>query len=376
MKHTFLKTALLTFAISSLFCISCKEAQQAQQQAAVAQKYEVIKVALSSQTLERNYTASIQGKQDIDIYPQVSGFITKVLVSEGDVVKKGETLFVIDQVPYTAALNTAKANVAAAKASVSSSKLTYNSKKELFAQNVISKFELQMSENNLLTTKAQLAQMNALLINAENNLSYTTVTSPCDGVLATLPFRAGSLVGPSIPKPLTTVSDNSEMFVYFSMTEKQLLQLVRTYKSIDSALVSMPQIELNLSDGSIYDFKGSIESISGVIDSKTGAVSLRSVFPNEGRLLHSGGSGSVNIPYIKENIVVIPQIATFEIQDKVFVYKVINGLAASTVITVAPVNNGKEYIVESGLNVGDIIVAEGVGLMRNGTPIAAKNDVK
>ena len=372
MKKSSSRTVLVTLAISCLFFVSCKEVQQAQ----VEQKYEVSKVGLSSRTLERNYTASIEGKQDIDIYPQVSGFITKVVASEGGVVKKGETLFVIDQVPYIAALNTSKANLEAAKATVATAQLTYDSKKELFAQNVISKFELQMAENNLLTAKAQLAQMDALLVNAKNNLSYTTVKSPCNGVLGTLPFRAGSLVGPTIPQPLTTVSDNSEMFIYFSMTEKQLLELVRTYKSIDSALMSMPSIELKLSDGSIYDFKGRIESISGVIDPITGAVSLRSVFPNEGRLLHSGGAGSINIPYNKENVIVIPQVATFEIQDKVFVYKVVDGIATSTMINVAPFSNGKEYIVESGLSVGDVIVAEGVGLMRNGTPITAENDVK
>lgn len=373
MKKSSSRTVLLTLAICCLFFASCKEKVQ---QVQVAQTFEVIKVGLSNRTLERNYTASIEGKQDVDIYPQVSGFITKVSASEGAVVKKGETLFVIDQVPYIAALSTSKANVEAAKATVATAQLTYDSKKELFAQNVISKFERQMAENNLLTAKAQLAQMNALLVNAKNNLSYTTVKSPCNGVLGTIPFRAGSLVGPSIPKPLTTVSDNSEMFVYFSMTEKQLLELVRTYKSIDSALLSMPSIELNLSDGSIYDFKGRIESISGVIDPTTGAVSLRSVFPNEGRLLNSGGSGSINIPYKKENTIVVPQVATFDIQDKVFVYKVIDGIATSTMINVAPFSNGKEYIVEGGLNVGDIIVAEGVGLMRNGTPITAKNDVK
>ncbi len=335
-------------------------------------EYATLRVTTSDKDMAHNYPATIRGRQDIDIYPQVGGFISRVNVKEGEKVRKGQTLFIIDQVPYQAALRTATANVEAAKAGVATAQLTYNSKKELFNRNVVSEFDLTTSENNLLTAQAQLAQAEAQEVNARNNLSYTVVKSPSDGVAGTIPYRVGALVSASMPRPLTTVSDNSEMYVYFSMTENQLLALAREYGTIDGALKNMPDVELLLSDGSKYNRKGRIETISGVIDLTTGTVSLRAVFPNDERLLHSGGSGNVVIPYKQENALVIPQIATMEIQDKTYVYKVVDGTAQRTVITVTPAGNGAEYIVLSGLTEGDRIVAEGVGLIRDGAPVLIK----
>lgn len=291
-------------------------------------------------------------------------------------MKKGQTLFIIDQVPYQAALQTAIANVDAAKASVATARLTYESKKELFNRNVVSQFDLSTAENSLLMAEAQLAQAEAQEVNARNNLSYTVVKSPSDGVVGTLPHRIGALVGPSIAKPLTTISDNSEMYVYFSMTENQLLALTRQYGSMDEALRSMPDLHLLLSDGTPYSLLGRIESVSGVIDQTTGSVSVRAAFPNEGRLLHSGGSGNIVISQKRENCLVIPQIATTDMQDKVFAYKVVNGAAERTMIQVSSVNNGKEYIVEAGLNEGDVIVAEGVGLIRPGAAIQTQSSTQ
>ena len=175
-----------------------------------------------------------------------------------------------------------------------------------------------------------------------------------------------------MPKPLTTVSDNSEMYVYFSMNENQLLDLTRQYGSMAATLKKMPVVELALSDGSIYSEKGRIESISGVIDPSTGTVSLRAVFPNKKGLLHSGGSGNVILPNTYENCIVVPQVATFELQDRVFVYKYIDGVAKSAPIVVEKINNGKEYIVLSGLTIGEQIVGEGAALLREGTPIMPK----
>lgn len=293
-------------------------------------------------------------------------------MTEGEQVSKGQPLFIIDQVPYKAALQTAEANVAAAKAGVATAQLTYDSKKELFAKQVISQFDLSTSKNQLLTAKAQLAQAEAQRVNAANNLSYTVVKAPADGVVGTLPFRVGALVSSAIPQPLTTVSDNSDMYVYFSMTENQLLSLARTYGSIANTLKNMPDVQLRLNDGSVYDKSGRIESISGVIDRSTGTVSLRAVFENQGGLLHSGGSGSIILPSVHKDCIVVPQLATFELQDKVYVYKVIDGVATSQLIEVEKISDGKEYIVRSGLVPGDVIVMEGVGLMREGTPIIAK----
>lgn len=336
--------------------------------------YEVLTVKPADRTLMSVYSSTIRGRQDIEIYPQVGGFLTKVCVQEGEQVKKGQTLFIIDQVGYQAALQTAEANVAAAEATLATAQLTYDSKQELFRQNVVSSFDLNTAKNTLLAAQAQLAQMKALEVNARNNLSYTVVKSPANGVVGTIPYRVGTLVSSTMPEPLTTVSDNSDMYVYFSMTENQLLGLIREYGSKEEALKSMPVIDLQLNDKSMYAEKGKIESISGVINRATGTVSLRAVFPNPSGLLHSGGTGNVVIPTFRAGCFVIPQGATFEIQDKVFVYKVVDGKAQSAPVSVTRVNGGKEFVVNEGLNEGDVIVKEGVGLLREGTPVQAKQN--
>lgn len=365
MKQTFVKAAIMA---SFMAAVSCGQAPTEQGPA----QYGVTTIATTDREIQSNYSATIRGRQDIDIYPQVSGTISELRVTEGQSVSKGQTLFIIDQVPYKAALQTAEANVAAAKASVATAQLTYDSKKELFAKSVVSQYDLSTAENTLLTAKAQLAQAEAQRVNAANNLSYTVVKAPANGMVGTLPYRVGALVSASMPQPLTTVSDNSEMYVYFSMTENQLLNLTRKYGSIANTLKNMPDVRLVLNDGSVYDRTGRIESISGVIDTSTGSVQLRAVFPNADGLLHSGGAGSVIVPNIHKDCVVVPQVATFELQNKVYVYKVEDGKAASSMIDVEKINNGREYIVKSGLTPGDVIVAEGVGLLREGTPIVAK----
>ena len=365
MKQTFVKAAVMACFMAA---VSCGQAPTAMGPA----EYAVMTIATTDREIPINYSATIRGRQDIAIYPQVSGTIFELCVNEGQTVSKGQPLFIIDQVPYKAALQTAEANVAAAKAGVATAQLTYDSKKELYAKNVVSQYDLLTAENTLLTAKAQLAQAEAQRVNAANNLSYTVVKAPANGVVGTLPYRVGALVSASIPQPLTTVSDNSDVYVYFSMTENQLLNLTRQYGSIANTLKNMPDVRLVLNDGSVYDRTGRIESISGVIDTSTGSVQLRAVFPNADGLLHSGGAGSVIVPNIHKDCVVVPQVATFELQNKVYVYKVEDGKATSSMIDVEKINNGREYIVKSGLTPGDVIVAEGVGLLREGTPIVVK----
>ena len=365
MKQTFVKAAVMACFMAA---VSCGQAPTAMGPA----EYAVMTIATTDREIPINYSATIRGRQDIAIYPQVSGTIFELCVNEGQTVSKGQPLFIIDQVPYKAALQTAEANVAAAKAGVATAQLTYDSKKELYAKNVVSQYDLLTAENTLLTAKAQLAQAEAQRVNAANNLSYTVVKAPANGVVGTLPYRVGALVSASISEPLTTVSDNSDVYVYFSMTENQLLNLTRQYGSIANTLKNMPDVRLVLNDGSVYDRTGRIESISGVIDTSTGSVQLRAVFPNADGLLHSGGAGSVIVPNIHKDCVVVPQVATFELQNKVYVYKVEDGKATSSMIDVEKINNGREYIVKSGLTPGDVIVAEGVGLLREGTPIVVK----
>lgn len=347
---------------------ACKEAPSAEMES----EYEVLKVSPSDKEIFTYYPASIRGRQDVDIYPQVSGYLTRLCVEEGQTVHKGQVLFVIDQVPYKAALETAIANVEVAKAALETARLTYDSKKELYEHKVISAFDLKTAENNWLAAKAQVVQAKAQETNARNDLSYTEVKSPTDGVISTLPYRVGTLVGSGMSQPLTTVSDNSVMYVYFSMTERQLLELTDRHGSKNAVLEQIPGIKLQLSNDSVYEETGRIETISGIVERNTGTVSLRAAFPNDKGILYSGTSGNVILPTTIQNGIVIPQDATFEIQNKIYVFKVIDGKAQSFPIHTTRINGGKEYIVDAGLSAGDVIVTEGVGLLHEGTPIKMK----
>lgn len=323
-------------------------------------------------TVEK-FPATLGGRQDVDIYPQVSGKLVSVDVREGERVKKGQTLFVIDQIPYRAALQTAEAALEEAVAEVATAQLNYDGKKELFSEKVISEFELRKAENALMAAKASRSKAEATLTDARNNLSYTVVSSPCDGVVGTIPFRAGYLADPGMSSPLTTVSDNTEMYVYFSMPENRILSLIRAAGSAEKAVESMPEVTLYLNDGSVYETGGRIESISGVIDRSTGATSVRAVFGNPSGLLRSGGSGNVGMVTKEDSVVLIPQSATYEVQDKVYAYRVTDGKAHAVRIGVQPVKESARYIVRSGLDAGDVIVTEGVGNLRDGQEVKLKN---
>ena len=338
------------------------------------QAYPVLTVTTSSVDITESYSATIEGCQDVEIYPQVSGTISRLKVKEGEKVKKGQSLFVIDQVPYQAALRVAAANVNVAEAQLETARLDYDSKRFLFDEKVISEYDLSTAKNALAIAKANLEQAKAQETNARNNLTYTEVLSPVDGVVGTLPFRAGALVGPTISKPLTTVSDTRRMYVYFSMSENQIRSLFRQYGSPDETINGMPEIELRLNDGSVYESKGRIETISGVINPQTGTASIRSVFPNEKRLLFSGGVGNVILPHKEKDVIVIPQGATYEIQDKIYVYKVVDGVAKATEIKVDKLNDGKTYIVRGGLQTGDVLVSEGVAMLKDGAKVSIKKN--
>ncbi len=354
----------------SLLVTSCQ--QKKENQEVVSTDFKTMTVGKQDLSLNTSYSASIKGRQDIDIYPQVSGKMQRLCVKEGDKVSRGQLLFVIDQVPYRAALSTALANERQAQAQLANAQLTYSNNKELLAQKVISAYTYKTSENAYHTAQAQVAQAKAQVVDARNNLSYTEVRSPANGVVGILPYRVGALVGPSMPQPLTSVSDNSEMYVYFSMTEKQLLTFIRQYGSKDAAIHNMPAISLQLGDQSIYQHKGKVESISGVIDTQTGAVSLRAIFPNPERLLNSGGSGNVLIPVQRKDCIVIPQAATVQQQDKRIVYKVVNGKAVSQLVSVESIDDGRNFVVTSGLHTGDVIVSDGAGMVHEGEVVKGK----
>ncbi len=356
------------YSLTALLAFSCGNSQQG---GMPALSLAVMTMEPSSQELNSAYPATIKGQQDIEIRARVSGYITKLCVDEGAVVHKGQPLFLIDAVPYQKAVQAAEAAVEVAKANVATTQLTVDSKTELHAQNIISDYDLQTAKNSLASAKAALAQAEAQLASAHNDLSYTTITSPSDGVVGTIPFRVGSLVGTTTQEPLTVVSDINKMFVYFSMNEKQLLALTRQKDgSVNSMIGAMPEVQLQLADGTMYPAKGKIETLSGVIDLSTGAVQMRATFPNAQRLLRSGGTGTVLIPSVLDSALLIPQSATYEVQDKKFVYVLgDSSKVKNTEITVFPLDNGKQYVVTSGLKPGEQVVVEGVATLRDGMPI-------
>lgn len=333
-------------------------------------EYAVATVTTTSSNQTKSYPATIKGTQDIEIRPQVSGFIVKLCVDEGATVRKGQALFQIDPTQYQAAYNQAKAAVETAEANLRTLTLTEKNKHMLFEKQIISSFEYETAVNNLLSAKAALAQAKASEVSTKQNLDFCTVTSPSNGVIGTFPYRIGSLVSPSIAEPLTTVSEINDMYVYFSMTEKDLLQLTKTGTSLKEELEKMPAVKLQLADGSFYNDEGKIDAVSGVIDQTTGSVSMRAIFPNKNNILRSGGTGNVIFPYAMDNIILIPQSSTVEIQDKKFVYVLQpDSTLKYTEVQISDLNDGQNYIVTSGLNASDKIVVEGVQQLHNGQKI-------
>ena len=362
-------TLIMTLSLITMAFLSSCSGNKTQQQMPSA-NFKTMTVQTQEVTMTTNYSATIRGRQDIEVYPQVAGTLQRLCVTEGQKVAKGQTLFIIDQVPYQAALNTALASQQAANASLATAQLNYDSKKKLFDDGIISDVELQTAQNTLLSAKAQVAQANATVVNARNSLSYTVVKSPANGVVGTLPYRQGALVSSAMPQPLTTVSDNNQMYVYFSIAEGQLLNMTRESGSAEAAIGAMPDVKLLLVDGSEYPYKGKVESVSGVVDRSTGTVQVRAVFDNPEKLLHSGSTGTVVIPTTYKDKIVVPVTATVQMQDKFKVYLVDkDNIAHEQLVTTEPLSNGKEYVIKDGLKVGDVIVAEGAGMLRDGQDI-------
>ena len=266
-------------------------------------------------------------------------------------------------------MEVAQANKKSAEAQLSTARLTAESNQMLFDRDVISAYELQTSKNVLAAAEAAYAQAEAQVTTARNNLSYTVIKSPVDGVAGMIPYRVGALVSSSITNPLVTVSDDSSVYAYFSLSENQILDYIRQAGSQEAFLREMPDVELLMSDGEKFDGKGRIDAVSGIVDQGTGSVRMRAKYPNHGRLLRSGGTATVVVPTKLDDCIVIPQTATYEIQERVFVFKVEDGKAVSYPVKVYKLNNGSDYVVQSGLEEGDVIIAEGAGLVREGTPV-------
>lgn len=332
-------------------------------------------VKQSDQTLKSDFSASITGKQTVEVRPQIDGMITHICIKEGDAVHRGQVLFEIDPAQFQAAYDIAQANVNSAEASVSTAELVLDSNKELYKEKVISDFELNTAKNELAEAHARLKLAKAELEKAATNLSYTKVKSPVNGVASMIPYRVGALVSPSIARPLVTVSDDAEVYAYFSMSENGMLNLAQQYGSLEKAIENMPEVELRMSNGQLYPVKGRIDAVSGTINNTTGAVSFRAVFRNDDRMLRDGGSGTIVISTAHSDCIVIPQAATYELQDKIFVYKVVDNKATSTEIKILPDNDGKQYVVTEGLAEGDVIISEGAGLIKEGTVVNPQSNV-
>nr|WP_293534122.1 efflux RND transporter periplasmic adaptor subunit [Prevotella sp.] len=356
------------FALAFMLCC-CGQSQQENSPQAI---YETSIVKPESRTLESFYPTTIQGRQDVNVFAQITGKIVKVCVTEGQTVKKGQTLFMIDPVPFRTAYNTAKANVNEARARLATAQMNYHANKQLYNKQIIGSVEYRTTQNALAQAQAVLEQRLAELQNAGNNLTYTKVVSPSDGVVGTLPYHAGTLVSASMLQPLTRVSDNQEVWAFFTMNETQFLSLIEQYGSKEKALAAMPDVTLLLSNGKKYPVPGRITNISGLIDPTTGSVTLKAVFRNSRGLLYSGFTGNVCIPSINKRSMVVPQSATYEMQDKRFIYKVVGGKAIATPIIVLPISNGKEFIVTSGLKPGDMIVSGGIANIKDGMEIKTR----
>ncbi len=333
-------------------------------------EFAVVSVGASDASLQTTYPATIKGIQDVEVRPKVSGFITNVYVHEGQTVSAGQVLFTIDSETYRASVRQAQAGVNTARAQLNTARLTFENNKKLFAKNVIGQYELSTAQNSYATAKASLAQALASLASARETLSWCQVKSPSNGVVGSLPFKVGALVSSSNAQPLTTVSNISTMEVFFSMSESDILNITKTAGSVSAAISSMPMVKLQLADGTTYNHPGKVVKMSGVIDATTGSISLIAHFANPEKLLKSGGAGQIVIPTNDNHAIKIPQEACSEVQDKIFVYKLgADNKVKYTEITVNPQNDGKTYIVTSGLSVGDRIVTKGITKLSDGMKI-------
>ena len=327
-------------------------------------EFPVIAAGTSTADMQTVYPATIKGVQDVEIRPKAQGFLVQINVKEGQTVGAGQLLFVIDNETYQAQVRQAQAAVNTAQQQVNTAKLTYDNSKQLHANKVIGDYEMQTSENNYESAKAQLAQAQAALASAKEALSFCYVKSPAAGVVGTLPFKKGALVSGS--NVLTTVSNISSMDVYFSINEKEAMTIAKS----GEGLSVFPAVKLQLNDGTIYGHEGKVTKMSGVIDSSTGSVQLIATFPNPEKLLKSGGAGNIVIPRVNTDAIIIPQACVTEVQNKKFVYTVgKDNKVKYTEINVDPQNDGNTYIVTSGLKTGDKYVTNGVTKLSDGMEI-------
>jgi len=374
MKKTLLKLSALSVAL--LLLSSCGDKKEksaaAASTAAPAQSYPVFKVSAQNTTLNNDYPATLQGQQNIEIRPKIDGYIDQIYIDEGSVVKKGQVLFRLNAPQYAQEVNNSAAAISSAEAALSEAELQVNKTKPLVEKDIISHYDLESAQYTLKARKAALAQAKASLANAKTNLGYTTVTSPVNGVVGTIPYKLGSLITATTSQPLTTVSNIGNVYAYFSLNEKQLLNFSRTVKgkTMKEKLGNTPPVSLILSDGSAYPETGKVETISGLINTETGSASFRATFPNPVGLIRSGGSAVIRIPEPVEDALLIPQKASYELQGKHFVYVVDDkGAVKNTEIQIMDLAKGQYFLVTAGLKANDTVVLDGTSSLKDGVVI-------
>jgi membrane fusion protein (multidrug efflux system) len=334
--------------------------------------YPVLVLRPDTVTLYQDYPATIQGQQNVEIRPKVDGFVEAIYVDEGASVKKGQRLFHISAPQYEQEVRTATAGIKTAQADVDAARMGVRKVQPLVARGIISKYELEAAQYTLESKEAALAQARAALVNAQTNLGYTTITSPVNGVMGSIPNKIGSLVSSTSADPLTTISSIGNVYAYFSLSEKALLNFTRRRpgNTLQDKLAKVPDVRLVLADGTVYPQTGRVETAIGQINTETGASSFRATFPNQQGFLRSGSSGSVRTFQPMENVLIIPQSATYELQGKRFAYVVGRDTAAHAMpITAVPTPDGDSFVVQKGLKAGQQVIVEGISGLKDGMKI-------
>jgi membrane fusion protein, multidrug efflux system len=331
----------------------------------------VITVNNQAATTYKEFSASLEGSRDIEIRPQVDGYLDQIYVDEGAQVRKGQILFRINDRPYREQLNNARASLAAAKANLSNAEINVAKLTPLVQNNVISDVQLKTAKASYDAAAANVSQAQAMVSNAEINTGYTVIKAPSDGYVGKIPYKTGSLVGTSTPEALTVLSAVKEVYAYFSFSEKDFLEFSNQFpgNTIEEKLKQIPPVDLVLADNSTYPLKGKVETVSGQFNNSMGSISFRATFPNTNGLLRSGNTGKIRIPQVLGSTIVIPQESTFELQDKVFVFVLADSnKVISTPIIVAG-TSGNYYLVGKGINPGQKIVYSGLDRLKDGTVI-------
>ena len=365
--HVISVVAVLTL---SILCSNCGE----EATPTVKDCYRLLRVQRQDITLTRNFIAKMESLHSIDVRPLVSGRLVKILVKEGAHVKKGQPLFVIDQSPYIAAVDAAKAQVSTARAALSSAQLNLDGKEKLYAQKMVGESDLLRARHAKEEAYSQLEAALAELESARTQLDYTTICSPVDGTIGMIEYRVGDLVETDGEKHMVIVSDNNNLHAYGALSEETLSELLKDFNcnSADELLEKLPPVTFYSNWGYKLEEKGHIDVISGTIDLDNGATYIRASFHNPTERLRNGSNGYIELPYIQHHVIVIPQEAVVDIHNKYLVYKVVDGKAVETEVTILPYNDGQNFVVTAGLEQGDSIIAEGAGFVTDGIEVTEK----